>query len=47
LSAINTTSNDVVFAIGANGYSTINVASPVQEQMPSNVVYDQYATIFG
>jgi hypothetical protein len=47
MSAINTTTNDVIFAIGANGYSTINVNNPVQEQMPSSVVYDQYAAIFG
>jgi len=31
MSAINTTTNDVVFTIGANGYSTINVAGAVAE----------------
>jgi len=31
MSAINTTNNDVVFTIGANGYSTINVTNPVAE----------------
>jgi len=47
MSAINTTNNDVVFAIGANGYSTIGVANPVSEQMPSDVVFEQYQAIFG
>jgi DNA-binding MurR/RpiR family transcriptional regulator len=28
MSAINTTNNDVVFAIGANGYSTVGVDNP-------------------
>jgi hypothetical protein len=47
MSAINTTNNDVVFAIGANGYSTIGCANPVAEQMPSDVVFEQYQSIFG
>jgi predicted ribosome-associated RNA-binding protein Tma20 len=36
----NSTANDVVFVIGANGYSTIGTASPVQEAMPSNQVFE-------
>lgn len=47
MSAINTTNNDVVFAIGANGYSTVGVDNPAQELMPSAAVFEQYQRIFG
>ena len=47
LSAIGTTTNDVVFAIGANGFSTVGPAAAVQEQMPSPLVFEQYQAIFG
>ena len=40
LSAIGTTTNDVVFAIGANGYSTVGPSSAVQEMMPSDLVFE-------
>ena len=40
ISAIGTTTNDVVFAIGANGYSTVGPATAVQEQMPSPLVFE-------
>jgi hypothetical protein len=40
ISAIGTTTNDVVFAIGANGYSTVGPASSVQEIMPSPLVFE-------
>lgn len=36
----NITTNDVVFSIGANGYTTVGTASPVFEQMPSNQVFE-------
>ena len=47
MSAVGTTTNDVVFTIGANGYSTIGVANPVAELMPSDAVFEQYQAIFG
>ena len=40
MSTINTTNNDVVFTIGANGYSTIGVTNPVAELMPSDAVFE-------